>query len=260
MINIKDGYDGKEILRMPRKKREKLADKFCEGSEELKKLLLKLWDHNIETAACCIGHYNGDYIDYDDAISPTYVAIRYNKNTREYLNTVFSYIVECKKYNTTLDIITKDGEQIFMISADNINEIGMLKDLTALIGIKAKRKKEYMYIELLMHEIKKNNAYLRYNFESPFEYYDAENYGYKDKRWFVYGNISEHTNLVRALTDRLVGGRFDVKRIIKSIKVNPLIVQQRKDNMAINRKTCHQIPPMRRTLAKKMNKNKINKT
>ena len=35
------------------------ADIFSEGSQELKKLLLYLWDNNIMTKGCCVGHKKG---------------------------------------------------------------------------------------------------------------------------------------------------------------------------------------------------------
>ena len=40
---------------MKPEEREKLAHEFCEGSIELKRLLLTLWNEGIETCGCCTG-------------------------------------------------------------------------------------------------------------------------------------------------------------------------------------------------------------
>lgn len=37
-------------------KKEEYAQTFCEGNEDLKKLLLKMWNNNIQTYASCAGH------------------------------------------------------------------------------------------------------------------------------------------------------------------------------------------------------------
>lgn len=39
--------------------KQEFANVFAEGSQELKKLLLYLWDNNIMTRGCCVGHKNG---------------------------------------------------------------------------------------------------------------------------------------------------------------------------------------------------------
>ena len=48
----KVGFDFKTI----KANKEAYAEVFSEGSPALKKLLLYMWDHNVETKACCIGH------------------------------------------------------------------------------------------------------------------------------------------------------------------------------------------------------------
>ena len=41
-----------------KERKEEFAEIFCEGSSELKKLLIFLWEHDIETIGCCIGHHD----------------------------------------------------------------------------------------------------------------------------------------------------------------------------------------------------------
>ena len=48
-----------DLKRMTKQQKYKFAESFCEGSIELKNLLLKMWDNGIETYGCCIGHDNG---------------------------------------------------------------------------------------------------------------------------------------------------------------------------------------------------------
>lgn len=43
------------------------AQVFSEGSEELKKLLLQMWDNNVETLACCTGHLSVPFY-YKDSL------------------------------------------------------------------------------------------------------------------------------------------------------------------------------------------------
>ena len=47
-----------EIVKM---KPEAFANIFSEGSPALKKLLNKLWENDIRTIGCCVGHKNRDY-------------------------------------------------------------------------------------------------------------------------------------------------------------------------------------------------------
>ncbi len=50
MINYYSKFE--EIL----KNKEKYAEQFNEGNKDLYKLLLELWNRNIETVGCCTGH------------------------------------------------------------------------------------------------------------------------------------------------------------------------------------------------------------
>ena len=45
-----------DLTTLSRKKQEEYATTFCEGDENLKKLLLKMWENKIQTYACCAGH------------------------------------------------------------------------------------------------------------------------------------------------------------------------------------------------------------
>ena len=54
-----------------KKRREEFADLFSEENKNLKKLLLFLWDHNIETVGCCAGHYD----EYDYGLKFPYICL-----------------------------------------------------------------------------------------------------------------------------------------------------------------------------------------
>lgn len=45
-----------DLKRLTQKEKNEYAETFSEGSTELKKLLLKMWDNGIKTYACCKGH------------------------------------------------------------------------------------------------------------------------------------------------------------------------------------------------------------
>jgi hypothetical protein len=57
------------------------AEKFCEGNTALQQLLLRCWNNNIETLACCIGHEQ-DEGDYDPAYIMMYIS--YERKTLIY--------------------------------------------------------------------------------------------------------------------------------------------------------------------------------
>ena len=45
-----------DLTNLPLEKQEEYAQTFCEGNDELKKLLLKMWKNGIQTYASCAGH------------------------------------------------------------------------------------------------------------------------------------------------------------------------------------------------------------
>lgn len=51
-----------DLNNMTKEEKEDCACEFAEGSEELKNLLLKLWDKGITTYACCAGHRDKDNV------------------------------------------------------------------------------------------------------------------------------------------------------------------------------------------------------
>ena len=59
-INLNDGkcHTLEEINNYDKKL---IADQFSEGNKTLKELLLKLWNLEIETFACCKGTYEKDH-------------------------------------------------------------------------------------------------------------------------------------------------------------------------------------------------------
>ena len=64
----------KEIREKYKGNKDKMAEEFCEGSSDLKNLLLKMWKQGIETYASCGGHdkiikgaktYSNPYLFFD---------------------------------------------------------------------------------------------------------------------------------------------------------------------------------------------------
>ena len=45
-----------DLTKLSKEKQEEYAQTFCEGNEDLKKLLLKMWSNGIQTYASCAGH------------------------------------------------------------------------------------------------------------------------------------------------------------------------------------------------------------
>lgn len=75
-INIKDLTDyGKK----------KCAKEFSEGSKELEKCLITLWDNNLYTTACCKGHLMGER-DFKCLYLYAYIAMDKNIDLFKYLN------------------------------------------------------------------------------------------------------------------------------------------------------------------------------
>ncbi len=66
-LDYKNAEFGKVVLSFDLIKSDKqgFAEVFSEGSLELKKLLLHMWDNDIETVACCTGHKRESYYAKD---------------------------------------------------------------------------------------------------------------------------------------------------------------------------------------------------
>lgn len=61
-----------------KKRKEGFAELFSEGSPNLKKLLLFLWENNIETIGCCAGHYNERRFDLNFPYIGFYAPDKFN--------------------------------------------------------------------------------------------------------------------------------------------------------------------------------------
>lgn len=88
---------------LSKEQREAYADEFCEGDAYLKKLLLILWEHNINTYACCRGHENYPpyiYFDCNNINNTQLKDLLYN-----IIKTKFSQLRQDNKKFSTLEVI-----------------------------------------------------------------------------------------------------------------------------------------------------------
>ncbi len=60
-----------DLTNCPAEEQGKYAEEFCEGNEDLKKLLLKMWKAGIQTYACCAGHDYAEGVLKNGAILDT---------------------------------------------------------------------------------------------------------------------------------------------------------------------------------------------
>ena len=82
-MNYNDGKEHTEFYEGSETDLEQVAEQFAEGDSLLKDCLLKLWNQNIKTSACCKGHNDKDI---------PYLSIIINKDSQDLLQTICNYI------------------------------------------------------------------------------------------------------------------------------------------------------------------------
>lgn len=93
------------------KNKEKYAKVFSEGSKELEKTLLSLWNKGIETKGCCKGH--------DDKKSKQYIGISLDKN----LDMVVHLLSSLDKNNLHISIVRLKDDYLVSIKKYNNEDI-----------------------------------------------------------------------------------------------------------------------------------------
>lgn len=151
-----------------KKNKEKYAKEFSEGNSDLESCLLKLWNNDICTVGCCIGH----------GISSPYIAFELNYNVdsiKKILNNIIKENIRlnftCNEFNKTIGIKSIDS-----------NDFSVFKKIYAAID----------------KDINSDNYDLEINKCLSWDsgYYNSVYYYNKDnKRVIVTNNIDEINNL-----------------------------------------------------------------
>ena len=95
------------------KNKNRLAKEFSEGSINLEKLLLFLWDNNIRTFSCCKGHYQFLERKQKFGNSWLYISIFVDNMCCDFWNNIILKIKKIYKNNIIVsNIITKNFEHI----------------------------------------------------------------------------------------------------------------------------------------------------
>ncbi len=153
----------KEVL----KNKEYYAELFSEENKDLKNLLFNLWENNIETYMCCVGHVE------DDA---AYIMLYLPFNDPKIYNIINSVITlkdvqirlgkEHKTEKLLIDIRSFSNNFFFKKINDNLNNVKEVKpEIKNIISVleKFNYKTTDLYYEIINNKFgQKLNVYLNY--------------------------------------------------------------------------------------------------
>ena len=148
----KPNFNFDEIL----SNKEKYALEYCEGNADLYKLLIKLWDNNIETVGCCSGH----------DLKKAYVGISLEKN----IDIILKILSSVKKddilisftsngicRNVSIKNTNHSREHNFFIDVINaLDENDISKEIADIIDYILNFKDGYINIRLFYKNNKQN--------------------------------------------------------------------------------------------------------
>ena len=82
-----------DMTKLSREKQQKYAIEFSEGSDDLRKLLLYMWQNGINTHACCAGHESQKMDNGIDQSQPPYILFDINKLRSNELKDLLSKLI-----------------------------------------------------------------------------------------------------------------------------------------------------------------------
>ena len=151
-MNYNNGHIQLSPNKESQEKRYKMAKDFSEGNPKLESLLLKLWDNNISTRACCNGHEDRPTI-YDEISNNSSktviegpcmwgIIIDIDNNNLTFIDEITSLVQDNLYFDDSLeyDIIYNENGYYISIGSSIKTRDKILEEISACIDIAKKRR------------------------------------------------------------------------------------------------------------------------
>jgi len=146
-LEYNDGKVYNDFYDKNKEEKQKIAKLFSEDNLYLEKLLLNLWDNNIKTQSCCIGHNE-----------EAHITIKFDDN-EDYLNKIFAFfsIVQIKDLEICLNVSRNNATYTFYIPLEYRDFI--FEKMNQLINHHENKLSNTMNYLLKLLKIAANNNY-----------------------------------------------------------------------------------------------------